>query len=78
MQPAEVTARWLEDGSVVPTNFQVKYQAYVIESVGRSWLDEIGLHILVMVPGGRVYELVFQPGSLRWSVESKSPPVSIV
>lgn len=78
MQPVEVTARWLEDGSVIPTHFQIKHQAYIVESVGRSWLDEAGLHILVMVPGRRVYELVFQPDSLRWSGESKSPPVSIV
>ena len=35
---------------------------------GRQWLDENGRHVLIMLPGERVQELVLQAGSLQWGL----------
>ena len=35
---------------------------------GRQWMDENGRHVLVMLPGDEVRELVLQPGSLSWGL----------
>ena len=35
---------------------------------GRQWLDEDGRHVLIMLPGEEVRELVLLPGTLRWEV----------
>jgi len=66
MEPVEVTARWNVEGSVTPLQFVWKGCIYTVESTGRQWNDPAGLHVLVMVPDGTVFELVFQPESLQW------------
>jgi len=35
---------------------------------GRQWLDENGRHVLIMLPGEEVRELVLQSGTLRWGL----------
>ena len=66
MEPVEVTARWDVEGSITPLQFVWKGCIYQVESTGRQWGDAAGRHVLAMVPGGQVYELIFQPESLRW------------
>ncbi len=66
MEPVEVTARFNSDGRIIPLNFSWREVNYKVSSVGRSWEDEAGRHILVMTPGDRIYELVFVPTESLW------------
>lgn len=66
MQAIEVTAHFDEQGKIMPLRFIWKGSVYQVESVGRHWSAEDGQHILVMVPGGRIFELLFACHESRW------------
>ena len=66
MEPVEVLVNFDLQGEVISKRFILKKVEYQVVSVGRRWIDEDGLHILVMVPGERVFELLFLPGSGTW------------
>lgn len=66
MEPLEVTAKFDKDGKIIPLRFTWKDRDYVVESTGRRWEDPKGKHILVMVPDGRIFELVYNPSEGRW------------
>jgi hypothetical protein len=68
MQPIEVTAHFDQQGKIMPLRFAWKGSVYLIESVGRRWSGEDGQHILVMVSGGRIFELLFACQESRWYV----------
>jgi len=68
MEPVEVTARFGIDGKIVPLNITWRQKGYKVTSVGRSWENETGRHILVMTPGDRVFELVFVPAECHWYI----------
>ena len=74
MEPIEVTAHFEADGQVNPLSFARKGVVHTVESTGRRWSDEQGQHILVMVPGGKVFELVFAAGEGRWYLGRVPPP----
>jgi hypothetical protein len=67
-QVVEVTARWLPDGRFEPAQFAWQGRTYLVESTGRQWEDADGLHALCMVPGGQVFELIFQLNPARWAL----------
>ena len=73
MEPIEVTARFDVDGTVTPLRFSWKGQDYPVEGAGRRWLDEDGLHILVMAAGERVFELLSVPQEGRWFIKTTRP-----
>ncbi|HEX9028048.1 MAG TPA: hypothetical protein VF823_02660 [Anaerolineales bacterium] len=66
MDAIEVTARFDAGGQVTPLSFTWQGRQFTVDSTGRRWEDETGLHILVMAPGGRIYELLFAPAARRW------------
>ncbi|HNT25289.1 MAG TPA: hypothetical protein PKM21_13030 [Anaerolineales bacterium] len=66
MQPIEVTAHFSIEGKATPLRFTWKNSVYQIESTGRRWTNEDGLHILVMALGGRMFELLFVCTEGRW------------
>lgn len=66
METIEVTARFDSQGGITPLKFTWQGQNYLISSVGRRWETADGQHILVMVPGEKVYELIFIPSLGRW------------
>lgn len=66
VEPVEVTARFNEQGQIEPLSFMRRGRIYPIDRVGRRWEDESGKHFMVMTPIERVFELIFEPGSLRW------------
>jgi hypothetical protein len=68
MEPIEVTARFDEHGTITPLQFTWKGGAYRVESTGRRWRDQAGLHILVEVADGQIYELIFKSGEVRWYI----------
>lgn len=66
METIEVIARFTEDGKLYPQRFSWQGIDYTVESTGRHWKDQDGLHILVMVPGERVLELIYQADQGLW------------
>ncbi len=78
METIEVTARWGEDGQVSPVQFRLKGTPLQVETIGRRWQDQAGLHILVQALGGRVYELVFDPAALKWSLAFQGQSATVV
>lgn len=68
MEPVEVIARFDLDGMITPVRFSWRQVEYPVVSIGRRWDDESGQHILVMVPGDRVFELIYQPSSGMWQL----------
>jgi hypothetical protein len=66
MELIQVSAHFDLDGKITPTVFTWQGHQYTIESIGRRWRDEQGTHILVMIPGGRVFELLFESAEGYW------------
>jgi hypothetical protein len=66
MEPVEVTVRFDMQGKAYPQRFVWGGQVYAVNSTGRRWQDQTGLHILVMTAEAKTYELVFDPQALRW------------
>lgn len=74
MEPVEVTASFDQRGLITPRSFTFDEVEYRVVSVGRRWSDQDSQHILVMVPGERVFELVFLPGSGVWYLRRWDAP----
>jgi nicotinamide-nucleotide amidase len=66
MDSIEVTVRFDAQGKATPLQFSWRGQDYRVESTGRRWEDENGQHLLVMIPGGRVFEILFSADNGRW------------
>jgi hypothetical protein len=66
MIPINVSARFRMDGEIIPENFDWQGGTFPVVSTGRHWIDGKNYHILVMVPGDDVFELVFVPGEMQW------------
>lgn len=66
MDLIDVTARFDSQGRLTPTGFTWKGVTFPIDSTGRRWEDERGQHILVMVPGGRTFELLYTAREGAW------------
>ncbi len=67
MKTVGVDCRFAEDGAVQVRKVQLNGRWQSVGQ-GRQWLDENGRHVLVMLPGDEVRELVLQPGSLSWGL----------
>ena len=66
MEAIEVTAQYDSRGRAMPRSFNWHGTDYFVDSIGRRWLEDDGQHILVMVPGGTVFELLYQPVEGEW------------
>jgi PncC family amidohydrolase len=66
MDAIEVMARFDSSGKAIPLKFSWRDRDYLVESTGRRWEDDRGQHVLVMIPGGRVFELLYSPDDYRW------------
>ncbi len=73
MERIDVTVRFKSSGQIEPLSFTLEERVYPVESTGRSWKDDQSFHILVMVPGNRVCELVFSPSDLGWYLQQIGP-----
>ncbi len=67
VEPIQVSARWGE-GGFSPRHFVWGEQVFQVKSTGRQWEDQEGLHVLCMVPGGAVFELIFRLKPAGWWV----------
>lgn len=66
IEEIEVIARFNQKGKIIPLSFRWKGQNYSIESAGRRWEDDHGIHMLVMVTGNHSFEILYSPGENRW------------
>ncbi len=66
MEPIEVVARFNQEGEATPLSFTWKGNEYRVDSTGRRWTEGEAQHILTMIPGGRIVELIFRRGNGRW------------
>lgn len=78
MEPIEVTARFNEQGAITPLNFTWNGGRYKVESAGRQWTDDDGQHMLVMVAGAQIYELIFKGGEGRWYIAKVRPERTVL
>jgi len=72
LEPVEVSARWEPQGWFIPRQITWQGKVYPVESTGRHWEDEQGLHILCMIAGGQVVELVFRLQPAGWLLRPPS------
>ncbi len=66
MEEVEVTVRFDKEGRITPLQIGWRDRTIPVESTGRRWEAEDGRHILAMIPGERVVELLYLPGESRW------------
>jgi hypothetical protein len=78
MEVIEVTAHFDVQGNITPLHFNWKERVYQVESTGRHWRDAEGWHILVMVAGERMYELIYRNSDGRWFLKQPGPKRTFV
>ena len=66
----EVECTFDEDGRVRLRCLKLAGQWRTVEQ-GRQWQDEHGRHVLIMLPGQPVQELLLDQASLRWALRSR-------
>lgn len=76
MTPIGVECTFASDGAVRVRRVEISGQWLVVEQ-GRQWADEHGRHVLVMLPGKVVRELLLLPHSLTWQMKTKNQSVMI-
>ncbi|NCF67874.1 MAG: hypothetical protein GWP61_18065 [Chloroflexi bacterium] len=59
-----------KDGRVRVRRVEVDDRWLAVEQ-GRQWVDEIGRHVLIMVPGGDVQEILLSANTLQWELVSR-------
>lgn len=73
MEAVEVLVHFDAQGRATPTRFAWRGVDYVVDSTGRRWEDQDGQHMLVMIPGGQTFELLFSPSEMLWYLSSIGP-----
>ena len=66
MDAIEVTARFDSKGAIHPIQLRWHGRKYLVEAAGRRWQAQDGLHILVLTPTGKAFELCFNGAEGRW------------
>lgn len=77
MQKIGVDALFDSEGNVTVRRIQAEGAWQAVEQ-GRQWLDEEGRHVLVMVDGRRVQELLLERGELTWCLKQRRSPRAAV
>jgi hypothetical protein len=66
MELIEITAQFDKEGRITPLDLIWNGRKVPVISTGRRWNAEDGMHILAMLPGDQVVELLFIPQEGRW------------
>ena len=66
-EPISVDCVFDQDGRVQVRRIKLDDHWLHVDQ-GRQWLDENGRHILIMLPGSDVQEILLSPGPLRWQL----------
>ncbi len=72
-RPTRVDVSFDEQGRPRVRRFSWGGKMLPVTSVGRSWIDEDGRHLLVMAAVERVFELLLRRSDLRWRVVGELP-----
>lgn len=67
MEPIAVDCRFETDDSIRVKQIELNGRWQPVEQ-GRQWLDEDGRHILIMLPGDGVRELMLSRTTLHWEL----------
>ena len=67
-RPTKVDVSFDERGRPRVQRFSWEGKMLPVTSMGRSWIDKEGRHMLVMAGGDRVFELLLERTELRWRV----------
>jgi hypothetical protein len=68
--PIEVDCSFALDGDVRIRRVRLHERWQHVDQ-GRQWHDAHGRHLLVMMLGGHIHELVLRPDSLRWELSAE-------
>ena len=66
MEIIDVTAEFDSHGKVTPLKFIWRGISFPVDSIGRRWEDDRGQHVLVMIPAGRAFELLYANHERAW------------
>lgn len=76
-RPIGVDCSFEEDGRVRVRRIMVDKSWFVVDP-GRQWVDEHGRHVLIMIPGGRVFELLLSSETLTWQIVAARTKSNII
>ncbi|MDR3574564.1 MAG: hypothetical protein P4L50_11920 [Anaerolineaceae bacterium] len=62
------------DGPWQPERFIWQSSTYSVLGIGRRWQEDDGEHMLVMVVGGQVYELIRAADQTGWYIKPSAGP----
>jgi len=66
MKAVEVTARFTMDGEIIPLELRVDSATVRVQTTGRRWTTEQGIHILVLDTASRAHHLLYIPEQTAW------------
>lgn len=70
-EPIAVDGVFHEDGRITVRRVKMDDRWLPVDQ-GRQWADENGRHILIIIPGRAVEELLLSPQTLQWRLLSRS------
>lgn len=76
MKPCNVEATFSPDGKARPIKLTWDNETLLITEKGRHWKSDDGQHMLVKVPDGRTFELLYNGAHWQGKIVS-SPPNTV-
>lgn len=78
MTPVSVDGIFWADGSLRVRRIRLNGE-WIPVGQGRQWTDDKGRHVLLMLHGEEVREMLLAPGALVWQIKAQArPPTDIV
>ncbi|MCI0577557.1 MAG: hypothetical protein L0331_15325 [Chloroflexi bacterium] len=65
MKQIGVECRFAADGTLEVQRIYLDGRWLAVEQ-GRQWVDQLGRHVLVMLPGNQPRELLLRPDTMTW------------
>lgn len=73
-----VQAFFTLEGEIQPQRFEWHGKSVKVEAIGRCWVAEGAHWFNVSAMGGRLFQLRFDPDTLRWSITRELGPKLVV
>jgi hypothetical protein len=64
-----VECKFEADGTIQIYRIRLE-QSWISVEQGRQWVDQIGRHVLILLPEGDVYEICLRPDTMTWQLAS--------
>ena len=65
--PIGVECKFLVDGTLTVSHVDLEGHWTAVEQ-GRQWVDQLGRHVLLMLPGQIVREIRLRPDTMTWEL----------